>query len=167
MSAPPGLVIGIGNSLRQDDGLGLVVASQTYGAAVRLVHQLTPELAAELVGVDRVLFVDAWVVGSVVVGSGGVGLGVVGMQVANQSRWTTPHPCLLPLEADGTSAMTHQLQPAQVLAICAALYQHRPRAALLLLPAHALGHGIGLSGAAAAQLPWARALLRRWLRGDA
>jgi Ni,Fe-hydrogenase maturation factor len=112
---------------------------------VRLMHQLTPELAAELVGVDRVLFVDAWCV----------------------SHWTTPHPCLLPLEVDGTSAMTHQLQPAQVLAICAALYQHRPRAALLLLPAHALGHGTGLSGAAAAQLPRARALLRRWLRGDA
>jgi Ni,Fe-hydrogenase maturation factor len=112
---------------------------------VRLVHQLTPELAAELVGVDRVLFVDAWGV----------------------SPWTTPHPCLLPLEADGTSAMTHQLQPAQVLALCAALYQHRPRAALLLLPAHALGHGTGLSAAAAAQLPRARVLLRRWLRGDA
>jgi hydrogenase maturation protease len=145
VSTPSGLVIGIGNSLRQDDGLGLVVASQAHGAVVRLMHQLTPELAAELVGVDRVLFVDAWCV----------------------SVWTTPHPCLLPLEVDGTSAMTHQLQPAQVLAICAALYQHRPRAALLLLPAHALGHGTGLSGAAAAQLPRARALLRRWLRGDA
>ena len=145
MSAPSALVIGIGNSLRQDDGLGLLVASQASGALVRLVHQLTPELAAELVGIDRVLFVDAWGV----------------------SPWTTPHPCLLPLEADGTSAMTHQLQPAQVLALCAALYQHRPRAALLLLPAHALGHGTGLSAAAAAQLPRARALLCRWLRGDA
>jgi hydrogenase maturation protease len=145
MSAPSALVIGIGNSLRQDDGLGLLVASQASGAVVRLVHQLTPELAAELVGIDRVLFVDAWGV----------------------SPWTTPHPCLLPLEADGTSAMTHQLQPAQVLALCAALYQHRPRAALLLLPAHALGHGTGLSAAAAAQLPRARVLLRRWLRGDA
>lgn len=159
MKAPAGLVIGIGNSLRQDDGLGLVVASQASGAAVRLVHQLTPELAAELACVDRVLFVDAWVVDAWVI---------------DQPPLATPRPCLLPLDADGPwamacapAAMAHQLQPAQVLALCAALYQHRPRAALLLLPAHALGHGTGLSAAAAAQLPLALDLLHRWLRGDA
>ena len=39
------LVIGIGNPLRGDDGVGALLAEQAGG---RSVHQLTPELAAEL-----------------------------------------------------------------------------------------------------------------------
>lgn len=58
------LVVGYGNTLRSDDGIGARVAEivdnwnlPKVRALVR--HQLTPELAAELAQVDLVIFVDA------------------------------------------------------------------------------------------------------------
>ena len=51
------LVIGIGNPLRGDDGVGPLRAEQAGG---RSVHQLTPELAAELPELEAVLFIEAW-----------------------------------------------------------------------------------------------------------
>ncbi len=64
------LVIGIGNPLRGDDGVGWWLAERAEmsppatptGAAllVRAVQQLTPELSEELAGARRVLFIDAW-----------------------------------------------------------------------------------------------------------
>ena len=58
------LVIGYGNSLRSDDGIGIEVATVIDGwhlPEVRslALHQLTPELAAELALVERVIFIDA------------------------------------------------------------------------------------------------------------
>ena len=57
------LVIGYGNSLRNDDGAGQKVAEKIADwklPSVRAlpVHQLTPELAAEMAQVDVVIFVD-------------------------------------------------------------------------------------------------------------
>ena len=51
------LVIGIGNPLRGDDGVGALLAEPVGG---RCVQQLTPELAAELAELEAVLFIDAW-----------------------------------------------------------------------------------------------------------
>jgi hydrogenase maturation protease len=64
-AAPGGdLVIGIGNSLRSDDGVGWRLARRAEHwrpeAQVRSVQQLTPELAVELAAASRVLFIDAW-----------------------------------------------------------------------------------------------------------
>lgn len=58
------LVVGYGNELRGDDGAGAAVArsieaAQLPGVTVRLMHQLTPELADVIVSFGRVLFVDA------------------------------------------------------------------------------------------------------------
>lgn len=58
------LIIGYGNTLRSDDGAGQAVAEAIAnralpGVRVLSVHQLTPDLAAEIATVDRVLFVDA------------------------------------------------------------------------------------------------------------
>lgn len=58
------LVIGYGNSLRSDDGIGLKVANEVEhwgiaGVQGLAIHQLTPELAASLAEVDRAIFVDA------------------------------------------------------------------------------------------------------------
>jgi len=55
-------VIGIGNRIRQDDGIGpLLVESleRSEGVEAIAVHQLTPELAERLGRAGRVLFVDA------------------------------------------------------------------------------------------------------------
>lgn len=151
------LVIGIGNPLRGDDGVGALLAEQAAvltaadrggSVAVRSVQQLTPELAAELAHLDAVLFIDAW------------------------SAPADALPQLLPLHPagatpDGTSAGSHRLDPAALLAVCQVLYGRVPDAQVLLVPAHALEHGTTLSSELRAVLPRARALLRQWLRGHA
>lgn len=58
------LIIGYGNDLRGDDAAGRLAARAVAdlglpGVTVREAVQLTPELALELVGADRVVFVDA------------------------------------------------------------------------------------------------------------
>ena len=58
------LVIGYGNSLRSDDGIGIKIAQIVEGwrlPGVRSLslHQLTPELTTELAEVDLAIFVDA------------------------------------------------------------------------------------------------------------
>ena len=58
------LVIGYGNSLRSDDGIGIEMATvidrwHLPGVRSLALHQLTPELAAELALVDRAIFIDA------------------------------------------------------------------------------------------------------------
>ena len=59
------LVIGYGNTLCSDDGVGPVIAQQIARRNLPqvqslAVHQLTPELASEISKVDVVYFVDAW-----------------------------------------------------------------------------------------------------------
>jgi hydrogenase maturation protease len=53
------LVVAIGNSLRADDGVAHRVADLLTGLTLRRVHQLTPELAAEMQQADMVVFLDA------------------------------------------------------------------------------------------------------------
>lgn len=58
------LVVGYGNSLRSDDGIGVCVAKTVEKWNMPQVrslanHQLTPELAAELAQVDLAIFIDA------------------------------------------------------------------------------------------------------------
>ena len=134
------LVIGIGNPLRSDDGVGWRLAEEVGGLAV---HQLTPELAAELSLVDRVLFVDAW---QLPLGPG------------------RSQPWLRPVSPGaGGLGSSHRLEPAELLALAAALYGARPMAHELLLPARDFAHGTRLSPPLRRQLPRARRLLREWL----
>jgi len=63
------LVIGYGNSLRNDDGAGQVVAEMVASWELPDVRslsltQLTPELAADIATAETVIFVDAVVVES-------------------------------------------------------------------------------------------------------
>jgi hydrogenase maturation protease len=134
------LVIGIGNPLRGDDGIGALLAEQAGG---RSVQQLTPELAADLAELEAVLFIDAW-------------LAPVG---------AAPQLTLLsPAAASGDS---HRLEPAELLAMSQALYGRAPEAHLLRVPAHAFAHGTALSVELQAALPAALALLHPWMRGHA
>ncbi len=132
------LVIGIGNPLRGDDGVGALLAEQVGG---RSVQQLTPELAEELSLLEAVLFIDAWAAPA----------GAV--------------PQLQPLSPAGTGGDSHHLEPAALLAVSQALYGRAPAAQLLLVPAHAFEHGMELSAPLRASLPAARELLRQWLGG--
>ena len=61
---PRTLIIGYGNPLRGDDGLGWQVASELAKCvdaliSVVAVHQLTPELAEPVSDADLVIFVDS------------------------------------------------------------------------------------------------------------
>ena len=151
------LVIGIGNPLRGDDGVGALLAEQAAvltaadpvgSVAVRCVQQLTPELAAELAHLDAVLFIDAW------------------------SAPASALPQLMPLRPagaspDGMGDESHRLEPAALLAVCQVLYGGVPDAQVLLVPVHALEHGTTLSPELRAVLPQARVLLRQWLNAHA
>jgi hydrogenase maturation protease len=58
------LIIGIGNPLRSDDGLGWAVAQQLaqngdMGSNIHMAHQLTPEWAQEMAAADLVILIDA------------------------------------------------------------------------------------------------------------
>ncbi len=131
------LVIGIGNPLRGDDGVGRLLAQEVGGLCV---HQLTPELAADLALADRVLFVDAWLAPE------------------------RAEPRLRRLRCCAAAGVgSHHLTPATLLALAERLYAVGPVAAELLVPAHAFPHGEGLSSELQSRLPEARKLLRRWL----
>ena len=137
-------VIGIGNPLRGDDGVGALLAEAAGG---RSVHQLTPELAAELAPLERVLFIDAW--------------------LAPESAEPTPSPRIDPLPAvaePGEASSSHRLEPAELLAITAALYGRAPHGAWLRVPAFVFGHGSELSAQLLVSLPEARRLLQQWLK---
>lgn len=108
------LVIGYGNSLRGDDGIGPAIADRVADwnlPQVRStsVHQLTPELAAELAKVDRVVFVDARIEGDTVK--------------------------VEPLEPEaGNLLLGHSLTPRSVLGLSQWLYGRVPQAWLISVP---------------------------------
>jgi hydrogenase maturation protease len=135
------LVIGYGNELRRDDGVGPRVARAVAGWNARGVlavtlHQLTPELAEAVAGADEVFFVDA--------AAGEVGVGV------------------RPVRPDGRRpALDHASSPPALLALAEAMYGRRPRAWLMTLPATNLDFGEELSPAAARGMDEALRCLRR------
>ncbi len=150
------LLIGWGNGLRQDDGVGLAIAERVEGwsrpgLTVLAITQLTPELAAMVAEAKRVLFVDA----------------------ALAPACPDPGWRLEPLDApaDGVKAagaerLSHHASPGALLQLAGSLYGRTPPAWQLLLRAHSCEMGTGLSAATAALLPEALAAVGRWC-GDA
>ena len=144
------LLIGWGNPLRQDDGLGWQLARQLQvqappGAWIRAEHQLLPELSADLARCARVLFVDA--------------LPTAGAALPPPSITSV---AAAPGRASG-AGITHHQSPAGLLQLCLALYGQQPPASLLLIPAPQLGFSDQLSAAGQRQLQAALPLAIRWL----
>ena len=105
------LVIGYGNTLRGDDGIGPAVAETVAALGlpeVRVIvaHQLTPELAADLAEVRLAVFVDAAVSGA-------------------------PVKAVRVEAAEAGTAMTHAADPSGLLALCTAVYGRCPEAWLV------------------------------------
>jgi hydrogenase maturation protease len=120
------LVIGYGNELRRDDGVGpraarVVSGWGRPGTRTLAVPQLTPELAGEVAAAAEVIFVDADLAGEAV-------------------RLRT----LLPAD-DGD--LGHAGGPRGLLALAAVVYGRAPSAWLLTVPAADLGFGEALSAA--------------------
>jgi hydrogenase maturation protease len=110
------LVIGYGNTLRSDDGVGQKVAEivagwELQGVRSLPVHQLTPELADDMAQVDNVIFVDA--------------VPSEGDQVIIKT-----------LENDSTkNGFGHTSSPEFLLYLTEKLYEKKPASYWILIPA--------------------------------
>ena len=137
------LVIGYGNELRRDDGVGpraaRVVASWGLAGVVALaVHQLTPELADDMARAEATVFIDA------AAGDAGA-LSVRAVQSAAELR------------------LDHVCGPQVLLALAEALSGRRLQAWLLMVAGREFGFGEGLSAQVDAGLKRALCILRHWL----
>jgi len=122
------LVIGYGNPLRSDDGIGWRVAEElqarlkTSHVEVIQCHQLEPELAEKLRDAAMVVFVDAAAEGS-------------------SGEWNHHR-----LTATKSSAVfSHGPTPAALLALAADLYGASPEAHLFTVCGSSFGYGEHLS----------------------
>lgn len=154
----PQLVIGIGNRLRSDDGVGPRLAEEVEawglsGVESMAVQQLSPELAPRLAVCARVLFIDAWMVDRV--GAAAAAALLLEPLVAQEITAAPP------------LRFSHHSSPQALLQLADGLYGRRPAAWWLRVPVHGLELGEQLSPATAAQLAPARRALRRWLDRDA
>ncbi|MEA5418013.1 hydrogenase maturation protease [Spirulina sp. CCNP1310] len=114
------LLIGYGNTLRCDDGVGQAIAQtvadwQIPHLQVEACHQLTPELALTLALVERVWFIDAYAV----------------------PEPALHHPVIIqPIQADDhLTPLGHHLTPPLLLSLTKQLYGRIPEASWLLIPA--------------------------------
>lgn len=114
--APPLLVIGYGNTLRGDDGVGPRVAEavgalRLPGVRTLICQQLSPEHAAPISLAETVIFVDA----------------AVDATQEVQLRRLEPN--------DTTQLMAHAADPRTMLALSRDVFGHVPRAWWLTIPA--------------------------------
>ncbi len=120
------LVIGYGNELRGDDGVGPRVARAIAdrrwpGVSALDTHQLKPELAESLASSRQAIFVDA--------------------ALAKRDRVTVEAlaPC------NGEMPLGHVGDPRQLLALTRRLYGRCPEAWLVTIAVDDIGFGEGLS----------------------
>jgi|YelNatPaOPRAMG01_1025707.scaffolds.fasta_scaffold20138_2 hydrogenase maturation protease len=137
------LVIGYGNPLRGDDGLGIAAVEMLMGrveaglcdpgVAIRFkaVYQLTPEIAADLAGADFAVFIDA---------------------ACDNVQGDIIHRRVLP-SASALDSFSHQLTPEVLLALAERLYGRSPEAYLYSIGAASFEYGETLSEPVRAALP--------------
>jgi len=120
------LVIGYGNTLRSDDGVGprvaeAVIELQLPGVRTLICQQLSPEHAEPISSAETVVFVDA------------------AMDAPKKVQ-------LRPLEpGEATQLMAHAADPRTLLALARDVFGHTPRAWWLTIPVVHLGFGEVLS----------------------
>jgi hydrogenase maturation protease len=134
------LIIGYGNPLRGDDGLGWHAAhtleQEGFGEDVEIIacHQLTPELAEPVGQADLVIFVDArWD-------------GVPGSCARQEVVARSAEP----------GSFSHACDPAALLAWGKDLYGGCPQAVMLSVTGESFAHGESLSPCVLAVLPLLR-----------
>lgn len=120
------LVIGYGNTLRRDDGVGPIVAEAVAGlnlpgVSTLVSPQLTPELAEPVARAGCVVFVDASV------------------DSPREVRFRRLSP------ANSSQVIAHAADPRTLLALARDVFGHAPEAWWLTIPAEDLGFGEELS----------------------
>jgi hydrogenase maturation protease len=121
------LVIGYGNDLRGDDAAGPRAAAQVDlwslpGVEVRVLHQLTPELADPLAAADRAIFLDAHPA-----------------RTGADVRVQRLHPVI------PTARLPHSCDPQGLLALAQVAFGRRPEAWWITIPAADFAFGAPLS----------------------
>lgn len=153
------LLLGYGNPDRQDDGVAWhvlhalagrrgVPAPSSYeedfpaggNPEFRFALQLTPEMAEEIAGYERVCFVDAHT------GSIDKQVNFISLAVEFQN-----------------SPFTHHLTPQSLLSICQAVYAKTPEAVLLSVRGYQFEFERELSDRTAALIPEALDHIEHWL----
>jgi hydrogenase maturation protease len=145
------MILACGNTLRSDDGVGLLLASwastrfrEDARITVVIRQQWTPDLAEEIAQCESVLFIDC----SLDAAPGSV-------QVVE-----------VHLLAPTVGLATHHTGAAELLCFCRDLYGTLPRNALLLtVGAGSIELGAELSEPVAASIPHARAMLEDIVAG--
>jgi hypothetical protein len=175
------LVIGYGNELRGDDGVGpaaarAVAAWNEPGVQGIATHQLTPELADAIAGAEEVVFVDARI------GAGEVVVQQVTLSSTASNLCQNPSPSPLPEAERGRrgfrlpsplrgggwgrgfgrrpSALGHTSDPGWLLALTELVHSRVPPAWLVTIPADNLEPGERLSARAARGVADALGVLR-------
>jgi hydrogenase maturation protease len=130
------LVVGFGNTLRTDDGVGrhaaqqLVMDPRLDGATVIACHQLAPEIALDLSQAAFAVLIDA---------------------SATQPAGTFTIEPLSPTPS-GTSG-SHHVDAAELVGLAATLYGHAPEVVTVSVGAASFELGEGLSPVVEAVLP--------------
>ena len=133
----PVLVIGYGNPLRSDDGVGPAVAARLAGdpwlagAEVRAEHQLTPELALDASRTSLLVLVDA---------------GTTEAPGEVSVRRLEP-------VADGGTAWTHHLDPSALVGLARELWGAAPPVVIVSIGPESLEMGEGLTDTVAPAVP--------------
>ena len=131
------LIIGWGNPLRGDDGLGWRAAEQLRDAlggeevTVRVSHQLMPEFAEEISRSDLVILIDAACDNS-----------------AGEVRFERVEPRRSP-----AAAFSHEMDPPALLAMSETLYGACPEAYFFSVAGRSFGYEEGLSPEVESALP--------------
>ena len=139
------LLIGFGNEMRGDEGLGPRLVREVArwnnpGLEVVYPRQLTPELAERMSAADAVLFIDA---------------------VRRQ-----PDICMRRVQPGTERYDPHALDPVGLLALTSALYGARPPAWLLTIPGDRFSFSRELSEVGKGRLEEAVPWVRTWLLAD-
>jgi len=122
------LVVGYGNTLRSDDGVGLYAVREIQKTMTRSnielmeVVQLYPELAETLSRKDFAIFIDAAMEG-----------------ISGETNFEPIHP------VPKTSGMSHSTDPETLLFAAKELYGHAPKALLATVAGECFGLGTTLS----------------------
>jgi hydrogenase maturation protease len=135
------LVVGIGNELRSDDGVGIRVVTSLpprLGVKTAVVHQLTPDLVDVLGSAERVLFVDAH---------------------ATERCLRLARLC----EGGAPPTVGHTLAPETLLAWTRAACGRAPEGWVLTVPAQSFAMGESLSPETERAVPAARRAALDWL----
>ena len=138
---PRVLIIGYGNPLKSDDGLGWHAAHELSRHAsspeVKVIysHQLTPEMAEEVSHAELAIFIDAR--------QGGTP-GEVNCVAVSQGEGEQQPPL---------GSGTHDISPRVILELAGKLYGNSPLAYLLTVSGEDFDDGESLSQAVASALP--------------